>query len=195
MEKMYGVFIKHDLRNNISWFLFNARKLTHAQKIDAEVCNREKKGTIILWVACLFLTVCFLSLPLLFCVVWQARDASSEGDTEGAKRMGYIALGLNIAAVASYIVLWLILVISISVSATGGSSSSSSTYYTYTYCYYSYTYYSYYCYKWSGCCSFSAVQKLSVYCTSHLIKCVPLKHVPPAATFIRTFEYVTSFVH
>ena len=124
-------------------------------------------------------------------MLWQARDASSRGDTEGAKRMSYIALGLNIAAAASYIVLWLIFIISISVSASGGSSSSS--YYS-SYCYYSYYYSSYDCYKWNGCCSFPAAQKLSVYFTSHLNKCVPLKHVP-AATCIRTFEYVSCFLH
>lgn len=41
----------------------------------------------------------------------QAQEAESRGDVERAKTNGNIALGLNIAAIGSYVALWIVLII------------------------------------------------------------------------------------
>ena len=63
----------------------------------------------------------------------QARDAAARGDLEGARRSGQMALGLNIAAVVFYIIIWALI---IGLAAGVGST---------TRCYYSYSGY-YICY-------------------------------------------------
>ena len=49
--------------------------------------------------------VCDLHLMLL-----QAREAAARGDLDGARRSGQMALGLNIAAVMFYVVIWALII-------------------------------------------------------------------------------------
>ncbi|KAL5503536.1 hypothetical protein EMCRGX_G010501 [Ephydatia muelleri] len=49
------------------------------------------------------------TIPAIF-VASSARDAAARGDLEGARRSGQTALGLNIAAVVFYVIIWAVII-------------------------------------------------------------------------------------
>ena len=72
------------------------------------------------------------TIPAIF-VASAARDAAARGDLDGARRSGQTALGLNIAAVVFYVVIWALII-----GLAAGLRSTCGYYYSgYTYgCYY-----------------------------------------------------------
>eukprot|EP00731_Ephydatia_muelleri_P008912 Em0004g1250a len=87
------------------------------------------------------------TIPALFLAISAKTDAA-QGRTSSAKTKGYIALGLNITAILSYLG---ILILVIAVGATSGVSSSGLYDYSYyDYYYYYYTSYYYYCNAYTG---------------------------------------------
>eukprot|EP00731_Ephydatia_muelleri_P007568 Em0003g1816a len=71
------------------------------------------------------------TIPAIF-VASSARDAAARGDLDGARRSGQTALGLNIAAVVFYIIIWAVII-----GLAAGLQSA-------TRCYYSNGYYACY---------------------------------------------------
>eukprot|EP00731_Ephydatia_muelleri_P007514 Em0003g1762a len=68
------------------------------------------------------------TIPAIF-VASSARDAAARGDLEGARRSGQTALGLNIAAVVFYVIIWAVII----GLAAGLQSTAATTCYYHSY--------------------------------------------------------------